>query len=51
MPRKDNSSADEAAQVFRQFAWHLAGSLASARVATSGNPRAAKGAGKGAVKR
>lgn len=34
MPRKDNSSADEAAQVFRQFAWHLAGQLATRPAAT-----------------
>jgi hypothetical protein len=54
MATKQNSAArggEEPAEVFRQFAWHLAGSIASARVAASGNPGAAKGAGKGAVKR
>jgi hypothetical protein len=34
MASKRTSAADEPAQVFRQFAWHLAGSLASTRPAT-----------------
>lgn len=33
MADKRNSSADEPSQVFRQFAWHLAGSLAVAKAA------------------
>ena len=39
MADKRNSSSDEPAQVFRQFAWHLAGSLAGA-----GRPTPRKGA-------
>ena len=31
MADKRNSSSEEPQQVFRQFAWHLAGSLAGAR--------------------
>ncbi len=44
MPRKDNSSTDEATQVFRQFAWHLAGQLASRPAATSAAKPAKAGA-------
>lgn len=53
MSNKQNSgrvSGDAPAEVFRQFAWHLAGSLAAAR--TQGNTgRAGKAAGKGTGKR
>jgi hypothetical protein len=31
MADKRHSSSDDASQVFRQFAWHLAGSLAAAK--------------------
>ena len=31
MANKRNSAAEEPVQVFRQFAWHLAGSLAATR--------------------
>jgi hypothetical protein len=49
LANKRNSAADEPAQVFRQFAWHLAGSLAGARPAPPGKgaaSRPAKAAGR-----
>jgi hypothetical protein len=47
MPSKQNSSG-EAVEVFRQFAWHLAGSLAAngGKAAAGGKPRPAKAGGK-----
>jgi len=39
MASKRNSAAEEPAQVFRQFAWHLAGSLAGG----AGRPTPPKG--------
>ncbi|MDR3475196.1 MAG: hypothetical protein P4M09_26390 [Devosia sp.] len=53
MSTKQHSSkaaADEAGEVFRQFAWHLAGSLAAANARSGPGGRAPKPA-KGAVKR
>lgn len=51
MADKRNSSSDEASQVFRQFAWHLAGSLAVAkppapRKSGAARPQPAKAAGR-----
>jgi hypothetical protein len=49
MADKRNSAADESAEVFRQFAWHLAGSLATGaggatpRKETSARPAKATG--------
>jgi len=48
MADKRHSSSDEPAQVFRQFAWHLAGSLAAAttpapRRGTAARPAKATG--------
>jgi hypothetical protein len=47
MADKRNSPSEEPQQVFRQFAWHLAGSLAGTRAPTprreaGGRPRPAK---------
>jgi len=36
----------EPVEVFRQFAWHLAGSLAAAQAARTAKPRPTKGAAK-----
>jgi hypothetical protein len=36
----------EPVEVFRQFAWHLAGSLASAQATQATKPRPAKGTAK-----
>lgn len=49
MASKRNSAAEDSAQVFRQFAWHLAGSLAATRPAPPGKgaaTRPAKGTGR-----
>jgi hypothetical protein len=49
MASKRNSAAEEPAQVFRQFAWHLAGTLAAGaggappRKGTSARPAKATG--------
>jgi hypothetical protein len=34
MASKRNSAPEDSAQVFRQFAWHLAGSLAGSKPST-----------------
>jgi len=38
-----HKSGNEPVEVFRQFAWHLAGSLAAAHAARPARPRPAKG--------
>ena len=51
MASKRNSPVDEPVQVFRQFAWHLAGTLAAAAAKQGGRagaptkPRPPKAAG------
>lgn|GEM_PF-6604194 len=52
MTSKNNPAAHrdgEAGEVFRQFAWHLAGSLATARATST--TRTVKTGGKGGAKR
>ncbi len=49
MTAKRNPPAQEATQVFRQFAWHLAGSLAAAGKAEA--PAARPRPGKAAARR
>ena len=45
MAKKDERVTREAAvQVFRQFAWHLAGSIAAGRRRSSGRVRSGAGA-------
>jgi len=44
--KSNTSGSDEPGEIFRQFAWHLAGSLAAARSgragAATGKPRPSK---------
>jgi hypothetical protein len=49
MASKRNSAPEDSAQVFRQFAWHLAGSLANGKPSTprkGAASRPAKAAGR-----